>query len=722
MESIDWQLCFIIGPAGAARDNAVHRMVGQRTSPGPGTVVDDLDAPSSRAAVAARLLAAGEWVVVPTAAPPTWSEVGHLVRRWRTIIVIVGDRGVRQQYWTAPTVDRRHLRSYVERVSRWHPTTARTMDEPLPREVNVAVTDLDRVAVGNSVPGGSGYLVRLCIDMHRAESIVPHGSATFPAERLPPTLDGWWLHAVLTEPGGALTRRPFYLPRVGSSFGCPCPAGRTHRCRPNQRADWLDLPALAPASSGEHVVQLSIHLDAAVVQALTVVVPVALPAPARPTAQVTYSLSVDLADLDRYATRSLSIYSAQPQPDRHRFVVGDRERRYAGFELVEAQAGNAARRLRRLLFDAQFEMRDDRVVSCRYAAEGLSKDADAYLADLRALAVAGREAFVSLVPDPELRRRMRSWLVEEAAARSAPPVIQVAQAPGSRVAIPWQLIYDEPLLADGGDAWVCPSIADFGPAGGGGSAEVPARCPHEAEHDDRRGTLCPFGMWGLAHVIETPPSNWAANLAETTGDEQPADLVLAVNAALTGPAVDRHLASLERLTEPAATVLYDVAALRAGVQLGPDVLYLLCHGRRAGSGTATVELDLGAGGRLSPPDVLTWAELEPPVRWSRRRPLVVLNGCFTGEVLPETLTDFVTAFVTSPGAAGVLVTEIAMAKELACAAMGSFLAEIWAGQGVGAALRRTRWGLLRRGNLMGLAYTPYCDAALRIPMEGRLRP
>jgi hypothetical protein len=155
---------------------------------------------------------------------------------------------------------------------------------------------------------------------------------------------------------------------------------------------------------------------------------------------------------------------------------------------------------------------------------------------------------------------------------------------------------------------------------------------------------------------------------------------------------------------------------------GADLLYFLCHGRRVGRGGSAepgMALDLGRGGRLTAQDVTYWSSLSPRVEWTDRRPFVVLNGCHTGERLPETLTDFVSAFVESTGAAGVLATEVAMERRLALLVMSEFATAWGSGIGVGAAVRRMRWNLLRRGNVMGLAYSPYCDAHLRLPQPER---
>lgn len=103
------------------------------------------------------------------------------------------------------------------------------------------------------------------------------------------------------------------------------------------------------------------------------------------------------------------------------------------------------------------------------------------------------------------------------------------------------------------------------------------------------------------------------------------------------------------------------------------------------------------------------------MNWDVRRPLVVLNGCHTGEMLPDTPVELVTAFVDGLGAAGVIATEITLDAAFAAPAMELFLRPLFAGATVAAAIRVMRWTLLARGNLLGLAYSPYCDARLRLP-------
>lgn len=156
-----------------------------------------------------------------------------------------------------------------------------------------------------------------------------------------------------------------------------------------------------------------------------------------------------------------------------------------------------------------------------------------------------------------------------------------------------------------------------------------------------------------------------------------------------------------------------------------DVVYLYCHGGRdrpAGATAADAVLELGRQDRFKPLDVSMWARSKwASDHWRSRHPVIVLNGCHTTEMLPDTLGDFVVGFVAAR-AAGVIGTEVSLDQRFAGTAMELFLAALHAGASVGQAMRHMRWELLGRGNVMGLAYSPYCAATLALRRAGRLQP
>ncbi|WP_214405678.1 hypothetical protein [Pseudonocardia lacus] len=65
-------------------------------------------------------------------------------------------------------------------------------------------------------------------------------------------------------------------------------------------------------------------------------------------------------------------------------------------------------------------------------------------------------------------------------------------------------------------------------------------------------------------------------------------------------------------------------------------------------------------------------------------------------------------------ASGLLGTEIAVPEQLAQAVADRFFVLFAQGEEVGRIIRKVRLDLLAGGNPLGLAYTPYCMAALRL--------
>jgi hypothetical protein len=195
-------------------------------------------------------------------------------------------------------------------------------------------------------------------------------------------------------------------------------------------------------------------------------------------------------------------------------------------------------------------------------------------------------------------------------------------------------------------------------------------------------------------------------------------VLAAVGKSLKAQLTERHLHRLrdelhDRVIQPPLLTEEELVAA-----LGPevmDIVYFYCHcgyEKRSDKAAADRYLELG-GYAIEPLDVNMWARTTWPYpHWPRRRPLVVLNGCHTTERSSGTLNSFVPAFAQWGGASGVVGTEITLEQGVASWAMEEVLVRLVQGQSIGAALRQTRWAMLSRGNLMGLAYTPYCLANL----------
>jgi hypothetical protein len=151
-----------------------------------------------------------------------------------------------------------------------------------------------------------------------------------------------------------------------------------------------------------------------------------------------------------------------------------------------------------------------------------------------------------------------------------------------------------------------------------------------------------------------------------------------------------------------------------------DLIYFYCHGRRLrpeGADTFIPALEIGENEQITPMEINIWKSDWSAEHWKRRRPLVVVNGCHTNELTPEEVLSFVTAF-SDAKAAGVVGTETSIEQGLAGTAIEFFLSFLKEGKKLGEAIHQMRWELLRKGNLMGLTYTPYCSADLRLRLTG----
>jgi hypothetical protein len=248
--------------------------------------------------------------------------------------------------------------------------------------------------------------------------------------------------------------------------------------------------------------------------------------------------------------------------------------------------------------------------------------------------------------------------------------------------VPWSLIYDLPL--NDGPYRLCASVGQFGPFGAGG--EVPAHCPVS---DHSGNVLCPFGFWGLSAVLEQPVGPLVPFVSVRP---RPFEVSMAVDHGMDRALTERHVTELMSMLPPEVVTSAYVSPSELGRALAGDVMDVVhLHFRE---------------GFLDAEEIERWDRegVWPRPHWPSRKPVVVGTSPMPG---------LVRAFVDG-GASAVISPEVAVPQDMAGWVTGMVLARLAAGFSAGEALRLTRWEMLGRGNVMGLAYTLHGGADLRL--------
>lgn len=341
---------------------------------------------------------------------------------------------------------------------------------------------------------------------------------------------------------------------------------------------------------------------------------------------------------------------------------------------------------------------------------------------MRALAWRGWTLFEKFVP-PQSRQALETAL---AGGDPLGSVINIGQLVAEHV-VPWSLVYDrsydknKETDATGNplEHVACPALEPGG--------ELPLRCGSHpacplAESNlqarraagrplvDEETVACPRHFWGFRHVIEIPAKHTKEAAAPVCGNG-PVSVGVGVHHGLIR--ASGHLESLANSLAGVAAVAWQEGnrdALRRSISadLDLDLLYFYCHaGMLDGDGVIRVQ----AEGK--PEGILAAANLAGDE--FRHRPLVFINGCQSVGFSPETLPPFVKTLVTDRLASGLIGTEIDVWEQLATEVASTFLTFFCVeGDTAGDALRRTRLALLAKRNPLGLTYTLYALADLRL--------
>jgi hypothetical protein len=428
-------------------------------------------------------------------------------------------------------------------------------------------------------------------------------------------------------------------------------------------------------------------------------------------AEVTFRLVRTFDHLPDLTDRKISIAEGHD----HLTINGVRTGAFT-FTLADAQWNRSALDMRTELTNIHFRKTILRKYRPRYAFGTTSQDQ--FQSALLQLARSGHALLNGLFLTSQARG-LGPMLRLEAMGRAQPPVVEIARTGQRPFVLPWQMLYDLPLNPRR-NITVCDSVREYGPLHKGDDRQPPVRCPHEDKHpppdDPATSTLCPWGFWGLAYLIEVPEPPQDRNMDEFVTDTAASpQVVSAAGAGLDAKQLATHLKDMHHEVDGFPNKhLTKADALMSALANPADIVYVLCHnenGNQPGGGSVLMFAD----GPLGSDEVAEYTRTRwPKDHWrEQHRPLIVLNACRTAEIVQTTMSGFVKNF-TGAGAAGVVGTETMIDQPTASRAMQHFLGAFAKGATVSEALRIARWKLLAQGSLMGLTYSPYCSATLRL--------
>jgi hypothetical protein len=603
------------------------------------------------------------------------------------------------------------------------------------RYVNLCVQhhpDGDILAKENSLATGRNYALRMDIGRLSPHTIITGRKLQFPDENLPPSTEGWWLDVVVDSKDFRLDKVQYdlFLPTTGRSWACSCKPGQgKHTCDENERSKYLIIPIQAPDKLGLASLRLAIYFHGSIstqplgsdrshnhlIQSLLFTADIAAEERAGipHTAVIDFTLASRLTDLDYLPHRGLNILTNDNHDGTHSFIVKGKMGEPISFVLNLDQIGRSLELVRQALADIHFKTFKG-VLGSKPDPKNLLNDHNGktqteLIEDLKNLAILGSDLWNALITDrPRLSRDLRLNILKD------PTTIQVGRLAKSNFVFPWAMVYDIPNDGDYDKLENCQLLKEWD------DKNSPIFVPGgDCKYKDLHGTntLCPYGFWGIKHKIEQPPSvpeDW--NLALTIVGVAPLDMAIGYSTNLDGRLTNSHIQTLENRLSDFSINLYasldDYAEAMGNTAL--EVIYFYGHGMHDTRLGAKPYLEIGVGDKFFPNKITTLRDTKWQAdHWQKTSPLVFINGCHTVEITPEELVSFVDAFAGAY-AAGVIGTEITIDQFMAGEAAEIFFSMFKDHKSVGDALQQMRLYFLSKGNLLGLAYTPYCSADLKL--------
>lgn len=383
------------------------------------------------------------------------------------------------------------------------------------------------------------------------------------------------------------------------------------------------------------------------------------------------------------------------------------------------------------------------------------KSREQFKRDLFDLALLGSELYDSVfnqvIPEGD-ECKVAKWKRNLEIALTEPCIIQIARtgATPAQYIFPWAILYAYPMVLAEQDKWRMCDIIDEEWSEEGirlvprSEEEAKTRhvCPYHFKDWHAGNIICPYGFWGLKHIIEQPPSvlvkkdgEWKLRDADKyIHVGSPLNLAVGVtrDQSLNGSRIDKHLTTLANIygvqfrPSPPAEDWNGVRTMLTS----PEIVYFLCHDEydlNQKKPFLSIGLrDDEAMHKVYPDSLDAWSRIPngPDLdEWDKHHPLIFINGCHTADLRPGQVLNFVTSFIAM-GASGVIGTEVSILLPVATEVAETLFSKLirkttdnmesLPRMSVGQALYEIRWDLTNKGNLLGLAYTLYGLADLQL--------
>jgi hypothetical protein len=665
-----------------------------------------------------------------------------------------------------------------ERARRYREIADPTLISDLKKKSQEMVAAAPRVLNANfAVPGAKrpldpnaalrrGRCYDLLVDIGPLWNTIPtlvQGGAAFPEKALPPDKGGHTIRVALfsedftpTGRGQRIAATKAFSDAVAVTDLWLPPSGRSHPMiagRPSPRRGPVRLPVLVQKRGRGRLGnvargRLSVYYAGNLLQSAVVAINVAGRAGKRvdrsPNAvTVDYVFSGTFADIGRYETRDMG--EAMPTPlavglniamngdgaGGHRIMVAGHD----DLQISRPYDPGANKRIlekTRLKLRECFAKREGKGCVATGSPDtwtaGLDKDNGKSLAqfkcDLWQLAWHGSDLY-SRVFGQLSSPGLIAFLQKLRKALSSRKVIQVARTGAAQYVFPWALVYDIPLpdRTDPDRLEWCPSLEeDWAP--NGRRTKPPAEaCPYQETPAHQKNMLCPYGFWGLKHVIEQPINVDPTGVAFASGTTLTPDVLSQVkwpkppamsigltrDSKLDPRELTAHFTEMKKLATCSPDGGAETWDQVQTMLTSPDVIYFLCHGE-FDNNLESPYLGIGPRDtnyqhRVYPDQLLQWAVTVDDF-WRDRHPLVFINGCHTADLVPDQILNFVNTFAGF-GASAVVGTEISIRLPLAVEVAENFFQLLVTSETIGGAMYAVRWNLANKGNLLGMAYTPY---------------